>query len=67
MDSWKAQSPWFQQAHKLGFAVHSATITQVPRHGHTTLELAYVEQGTIEEVFNHPKEAYTKQLLAAAE
>jgi len=52
MDSWKAQSPWFQQAHKLGFAVHSATITQVPRHGHTTLELAYVEQGTIEHHIN---------------
>jgi len=26
-----------------------------------------VEQGTIDEIFNHPKEDYTKQLLAAAE
>ncbi|MBR3396285.1 MAG: ABC transporter ATP-binding protein [Lachnospiraceae bacterium] len=26
-----------------------------------------VEQGTIDEVYNHPKEEYTKQLLAAAE
>ena len=26
-----------------------------------------VEQGTINEIFNHPKEDYTKQLLAAAE
>lgn len=48
MDSWKAQSPWFQQANKLGFSVHSAAINQVPQHGHTTLELAYVEKGTIE-------------------
>ena len=26
-----------------------------------------VEQGTIDEVYNHPKEEYTKQLLAAAD
>ena len=25
-----------------------------------------VEQGTIEEVYDHPKEEYTRQLLAAA-
>ena len=48
MDSWKEQSPWFQQAKKQGFAVHSATITKVPEHGHSTLELAYVECGSIE-------------------
>lgn len=48
MDSWNEQSPWFQQAKKQGFAVYSATITKVPEHGHSTLELAYVEQGSIE-------------------
>ncbi len=26
-----------------------------------------VEQGTIDQVFNHPREEYTKKLLAAAE
>lgn len=48
MNSWKAQSPWFLQANKQGFSVHSATIMSVPEHGHSTLELAYVESGTIE-------------------
>ena len=48
MDSQKVLSPWFQQAHTLGFAVHSAVITKVPQHGHSTLEFAYVESGTIE-------------------
>ena len=48
MNSWKAQSPWFQQANKQGFSVHSSTIMSVPEHGHSTLELAYVESGTIE-------------------
>lgn len=48
MGSWEAHSPWFQKANKLGFAVHSATIAEVPEHGHSTLELAYVEQGHIE-------------------
>lgn len=52
MDSWKEQSPWFQEAIKNGFAVHSASISYVPQHGHCTLELAYVEQGSIEHYIN---------------
>lgn len=48
MNSWSPQSAWFQQAHALGFSVHSATIDSVPPHGHTTLELAYVERGSLE-------------------
>lgn len=55
MYSWSAQAPWFQQAHTLGFSVYSATIDQVPSHGHDALELAYVEQGMLEHRINGEK------------
>lgn len=55
MNSWSKQAAWFQEARELGFSVYSATIGQVPLHGHDSLELAYVEQGTIEHHINDKK------------
>lgn len=55
MNSWSQQSAWFQEAQQLGFSVHSSTIHQVPQHGHTSLELAYLERGTLEHHINGRK------------
>lgn len=52
MYSWSDEFLWFQQAHALGFSVHSAGIDQVFEHGHKTLELAYVEKGSLEHHIN---------------
>ena len=45
--------------HHMGLAYHMAGRILVLRRGET------VEQGTREEIFRHPKEAYTKELIAA--
>ena len=45
--------------HHMGLAYHMADRILVLRRGET------VEQGTREEIFRHPKEAYTKELIAA--
>ena len=55
MDSWSKQAAWFLEAQALGFSVHSAGNEQVPTHGHDTLELAFVEQGTLEHHINGEK------------
>ena len=45
--------------HHMGLAYHMADRILVLRRGET------VEQGAREEIFRHPKEAYTKELIAA--
>ena len=45
--------------HHMGLAYHMADRILILRRGET------VEQGTREEIFRHPKEAYTKELIAA--
>ena len=45
--------------HHMGLAYHMADRILILRRGAT------VEQGTREEIFRHPKEAYTKELIAA--
>ena len=45
--------------HHMGLAYHMADRILVLRRGET------VEQGTREEIFRHPKEAYTRELIAA--
>lgn len=45
--------------HHMGLAYYMANRILVLRRGET------VEQGTREEIFRHPKEAYTKELIAA--
>ena len=45
--------------HHMGLAYHMADRILVLRRGET------VEQGTREDIFRHPKEAYTKELIAA--
>ena len=49
----------FLVTHHMGLAYYMADRILVLRRGET------VEQGTREEIFRHPKEAYTKELIAA--